>query len=150
MNQKFIEVHMNDMPISFNVNQIVGFVDHGLVMCYDEPGKATTIDETYGEIRRAIQDVGCSITCNDPRLDTKALTLEDFREMAGQPVWSVYDQEWFLVQGDFTFQGHEIFSVELHGIGGETLTVEAEDLIHRPLYRMKVIHEQAEQPSVSD
>ena len=149
MNQKFIEVHMDDMPVSFNVKHIVGYVEHGLIMVYDEPGKATTIDESYGEIRKLIQDAGCAISRKDPRIDPAALTLEDFREMIGQPVWSVYHQQWFFA-AEYTTCDHQIINVVLHDINGETMTVEAEDLIHQPMYRMKVLYEQSEQSSVCD
>ena len=128
---KFIEVHDKDTDIklSFNVDKITVFSDQTI----DTEREGFEVAESYEEIKQLIHDVGVLIHKADPRLNlTKPLTMDDLREMIGEPVWNSNTLKWELVwyYGD----AREIIFTRDCGADYE---YDADDLIKTPLYRMK-------------
>ena len=135
MYPKFIEIHeRTGDPTQINVEHIVAIVDNIITLSNNW---TTVTKESYTELSKLITDAGCNITRKDPRVDPEPLTVEDFREMAGQPVWDVSKQKWWLVY-EVTSNHNQIIGVTIHDVDYESIFVDAEDLIHYPLYRMKV------------
>lgn len=133
---KFIELHDNETksPISINVNNISDFhVDYDGQTAVDVGRDAYLVAEAYEEIKQLIHDVGVLIHKPDPRLNlTKPLTMDDLREMIGEPVWNSNTLKWELVwyYGDAK---EVIFTRDC----GADYEYDADDLIKFPLYRMK-------------
>ena len=136
MMSKFIELHDNETksPISINVNNIADFhVDYDGQTAVDVGRDAYLVAESYDEIKNLIKDAGVLIHKADPRLDTTTpLTLEDLKNMIGEPVWNSNTLKWELVwyYGD----AKEIIFTRDCGADYE---YDADDLIKFPLYRMK-------------
>lgn len=133
---KFIELHDNETksPISINVNNIADFhVDYDGQTAVDVGRDAYLVAEAYEEIKQLIHDVGVLIHKADPRLDmTKPLTMDDLREMIGEPVWNSNTLKWELVWY-FGDARKIIFTRDC----GADYEYDADDLIKFPLYRMK-------------
>ena len=132
MYPKFIEVHDTE-GVPFQVN-----VEHIVMIFEDRIGVSTgplfKVKESYAELSKLITDAGCNITRKDPRVDPEPLTMEDLKGMLGQPVWSVYHQQWFLAnECDETLGIIGLTNYKMEDVGMTTA-----DLIHYPLYRMKV------------
>lgn len=129
MMSKFIELHDGMQPISINVDSIEWFADETISMHNSE----IKVIESYEEIKQLILDAGVLIHKADPRLDTTIpLTLEDLKNMIGEPVWNSNTLKWELVwyYGD----AKEIIFTRDCGADYE---YNADDLIKTPLYRMR-------------
>ena len=132
MYPKFIEIHDRAGEASqINVEHIVAIVDNIITLSNNW---TTVTKESYAELSKLITDAGCNITRKDPRVDPEPLTMEDLKEMIGQPVWSVYHQQWFLAY-DYD---EKLAIICLINYKHQLKDLSAEDLIHHPLYRMKV------------
>ena len=60
--------------------------------------------ESYDDIKQLIHDSGILIHRADPRLDeTHSLTMEDLKEMIGEPVWNSNTGKWTLVRNYITY-----------------------------------------------
>ena len=130
MMSKFIEVHEkgNGMPISVNVENIVAFENGDIAL---QTVGVLKITETYDEIKQLILDAGVLIHKADPRLDTTTpLTLEDLKNMIGEPVWNSNALKWGLL----TKQDGSYF---LLYPTGQMWLFTVNDLIKFPLYRMR-------------
>lgn len=132
MYPKFIEVHWNTIPVSYNVEKITWFGDKFIyIVGQDIP---LDVDESYDEIKALIKDSGCLIHKGDPRLDTEhPLTMDDLRTMVGEPVWNSNNGEWMIVEG-FSDNGK---LVRFQLVGCTRKFVSKQELIKYPLYRMK-------------
>lgn len=101
----FIEVndYRDERLVSINVDTITNFfaneeggTDIELTTCQFCHAK-----ESYSELKTLIEGCGCSINKGDPRLDTsRPLTMDDIKEMVGQPVWNSNIGEWGLITKD--------------------------------------------------
>ena len=128
MMSKFIELHWHGQPASINVDSISIFKD---MEFKDISGREYSIDESYDEIKQLILDAGVLIHKADPRLDmTTPLTMEDLRDMEGEPVWNSNALKWGLL----TKQDGSYF---LLYPTGQMWVFTVNDLIKFPLYRMK-------------
>ena len=141
MYPKFIELHggVTGQTLSANVAHIVMFSDREIVLS-NEPmsrdGKAFNVTESYNDMKTLIKDCGCLIHKQDPRLDTTTpLTLDDLREMVGEPVWNSNNGRWYLVWLINEFDTDR--PVHLRYRDGVMLSMSADDLMKYPLYRMK-------------
>ncbi len=131
MMSKFIELHDGMQPISINVDSIEWFADETISMHNSE----IKVIESYEEIKQLIHDVGVLIHKPDPRLNlTKPLTMEDLRDMEGEPVWNSNTGIWYLVHRYVNNEKTIVWLVR-HDSQFELMT--ADDLIKFPLYRMK-------------
>ena len=136
MYPKFIEVHQQGKRISLNVENISVLVD-------DEDGtykgaiqiraldRTIGIDESYDELKALIFDAGGIIQKADPRLDNKPLTLDDLKGMIGEPVWNSNTRKWELV---WYCDDRWVHTRDC----GADFEYDEEDLLAKPLYRMKV------------
>lgn len=90
--------------------------------------------ESYDELKELIRSAGCHIEKGDTRLNqTKPLTMDDLKDMVGQPVWDSNRNVWYLFKA-FDEDGQANFT----DVFGNTAIAESEDaLIKYPLYRMK-------------
>lgn len=130
MMSKFIEVHGkgNGMPISVNVEHVVAFETGDIAL---QTVGILKIAESYDEIKQLILDAGVLIHKADPRLDTTTpLTLEDLKNMEGEPVWNSNALKWGLL----TKQDGSYF---LLYPTGQMWLFTVNDLIKFPLYRMR-------------
>ena len=124
---KFIELHDGMQPISINVDSIEWFADETISMHNSE----IKVIESYDEIKQLILDAGVLIHKADPRLDTTTpLTMEDLKNMIGEPVWNSNALKWGLL----TKQDGSYF---LLYPTGQMWLFTVNDLIKFPLYRMK-------------
>lgn len=90
------------------------------------------VSESYDDVKRMMHDVGCLIHKDDPRLDTTTpLTLDDLKNMIGEPVWNSNLLRWELVK-----QADDLY-VTTCGTGEYTSNYDERDLVKYPLYRMK-------------
>ena len=135
----FIEVHdkEDDILVSINIDCIANFFPKGdgdgaIINCRDCGGQITT--ETYDELKKLITNAGCHIEKGDPRLDqSKPLTMNDLKDMVGQPVWDSNRNVWYLFKA-FDEDGQAYFT----DVFGNTGIAENNDaLIKYPIYRMK-------------
>lgn len=139
MYPKFIELHDidNGSPFSINIDHLVEFFgdeEYALVRLTNEKWHCR---ETYDEVKALITDAGCLIKKADPRLDmTHPLTMDDLREMIGQPVWNSNSNEWMLV----VYVEDDLF-VQLRWKSGNSSEYYEDDLIKYPFYRMKVVND---------
>lgn len=141
-----IEVHSKTgTPATLNIDHIVGF-------CADHTGSVITTSgvkveqdfcsETYDEVKQLIFEAGCIITKADPRLDTThPLTMEDLKDMTGEPVWNSNNGEWYLVNCVDIYQFDEgeegQIAVCLASKAFSELLYNVDHLKMFPLYRMK-------------
>lgn len=93
--------------------------------------------ESYDELKKLITDSGCLIQMGDPRLDNKPLTIDNFKDLVGQPVYSINDNRWYIVHW-FDIEEHNYKCAYLYSDEGVQVWWDAEKLIAKPLYRMKV------------
>ena len=148
MNLRFIEVHdaATGGEESVHVAAIEGFftemVTEGVFVTHIDmvDGDCYQVQETYEKIKFLIEDCGCLIHKDDPRLDTThPLTTKDLMTMVSpEPVWNSNACEWGLVTKDPEWNGekHEGYYLRYHD--GSITRFDADDLIKYPLYRMKV------------
>lgn len=117
-----------------NVDNIV-VVSDNVIDC----GKDGTwyAEESYDELKKLIEDIGYQIHKPDPRLDNKPLTIDNFKDLVGQPVYSINDNRWYIVHW-FDIEEHDYKCAYLYSDEGVQVWWDAEKLIAKPLYRMKV------------
>ena len=139
MMSKFIELHDNETksPISINVNNIADYhVDYDGQTAVDVGRDAYLVAESYDEIKNLIKDAGVLIHKSDPRLDTTTpLTLEDLKNMIGEPVWNSNNNQWLIMAHYLDTKENPIAG--LYNKNGYLVEFTADDLIRTPLYRMK-------------
>ena len=133
MMSKFIELHFPiEGKVFFNVEDILCFFtrdDYTIIRAKD--GNCYAVTEFYDEVKALIKDAGVLIHKADPRLDTTTpLTLEDLKNMIGEPVWNSNALKWGLL----TKQDGSYF---LLYPTGQMWLFTVNDLIKFPLYRMK-------------
>lgn len=132
MMSKFIELHWHGEPASINVDSISIFKD---MEFKDISGREYSIDESYDEVKAIIKDAGVLIHKADPRLNlTKPLTMNDLREMIGEPVWNSNNGKWYLM-----LKVRDDLDPELAVVQDSDAKIEVfspEELIKFPLYRM--------------
>ena len=135
---KFIELHAKDDKalLSINIENIVGFgVDDSTVVIRTIDKGGWFVAESYDEIKQLIHDVGVLIHKPDPRLNlTKPLTMEDLRDMEGEPVWNSNTGIWYLVHRYVNNEKTIVWAVLPDG---QFKVMTADDLIKFPLYRMR-------------
>ena len=130
---KFIELHDKDtdMKMSFNVDNITVFCDQVI----ETEREGFEVAESYEEIKQLIHDVGVLIHKPDPRLNlTKPLTMDDLRNMIGEPIWNSNNGKWYLM-----LKVREDLDPELAVVQDSDAKIEVfspEELIKFPLYRM--------------
>lgn len=135
MMSKFIELHfLIEGKVSFDVENIICFFskDNNTIIRAKD-GNCYAITESYDEVKTLIQDAGILIHKADPRLNLiKPLTLDDLKNMEGEPVWNSNTLKWELVwyYGDAK---EVIFTRDC----GADYEYNADDLIKTPLYRMR-------------
>ena len=133
MYPKFIEIHdWSGNTAQVNVAHIVAILENQITL----DTESIKVKESYAELSKLITDAGCNITRKDPRVDPEPLTMEDLKEMIGQPVWCVYNQKWLLVTKYNHIEDYE--TVQMFDCEDNVCEADVEDLIHHPLYRMKV------------
>lgn len=119
-----------------NVDQIVFLEDHIVWVthsdCDENPGMIT-VEETYDELTELIRSAGCHIEKEDPRLDSvKPLTMEELRQMYGEPVWNSNTRRWYLVMDD-----PDEVTVCIMDNKDNVEVYNEDKLTANPLYRMK-------------
>ena len=130
MYPKFIELHWNTIPVSYNVENISWFGDKFIYIVGQDI--SLDVDESYDEIKALITDSGCLIHKADPRLDTEhPLTMDDLMTMVGEPVWNSNLNVWLLMKGCSDMY------VDLLWTSGNTSSWDEKELESSPLYRMK-------------
>ena len=130
MTPKFIEVHAGEIFTSINIDHIIWFRDHNLALL--DVDNLYIVTETYDELKALILDAGYFIQQTDPRLDAeKPLTLDDLKDMVGEPVWDSNLRKWWLVSA-----WDENFVVLRDSEAGVAVYI-GDKLIAKPLYRMK-------------
>jgi len=135
MYPKFIELHWNTIPLSYNVENISWFGDK--FICIVGQDKALDVDESYDELKALITDCGCLIRKADPRLDTEhPLTMDDLMTMVGEPVWNSNSRNWMLVKDH---DGKTVWF--LSWLTKHVHPWQEDDLKKFPLYRMKRLRE---------
>ena len=132
----FIEVHDEGEPLSININSIAIIIDNSVMV--ENPLRWQPVDETYEQLKELIESSGCLINTGDPRLDNKPLTIDDLRNMIGEPVWSPNAKCWCLVYDDCSDDPKNLKLLNRHGL---IIGVTEEGLIKFPMYRMKVTDE---------
>ena len=131
MYPKFIEVHEKGNAISVNIEHLVAFSNHIFHLSSNAESNYRC-DESYDELKALITDCGCLIHKADPRLDmTHPLTLEDLRDMVGEPVWNSNVNVWMLVK-DVTDTW-----VKMLWTSGNVSEYTEDELISYPVYRMR-------------
>ena len=131
---KFIELHDKDtdMKMSFNVDNVTVFCEQVI----ETEREGFEVAESYEEIKQLIHDVGVLIHKPDPRLDmTTPLTMEDLRDMEGEPVWNSNNGKWYLM-----LKVRDDLDPKLAVVQDSDAKIEVfspEELIKFPLYRMK-------------
>ena len=131
---KFIELHTkkDSLPVSVNVENIVAFENGDIAL--REIG-IIKVTESYDEVKTLIKDAGVLIHKADPRLDmTTPLTMEDLRDMEGEPVWNSNTGIWYLVHRCVNNEKIIVWAVLPDG---QFKVMTADDLIKFPLYRMR-------------
>lgn len=130
----FIEVHTEDnLRMGVNIDCLVYFGDK---IIWTSDCNGFPVQESYDDIKQLIRDCGCLINKADPRLDTsKPLTMEDLKDMIGQPVWNSNTGQWMLVCRIDVVAGEDFaVLVESDGIGYDFGDAK---LKAKPMYRMK-------------
>lgn len=136
----FIEVHdiEEGYPILMNIDSIANAITvkyecgtGTAINCRDCGGQVTK--ESYDEVKKLIEDAGCSINKGDPRIDTKhRLTMDQIRKMLGEPVWNSNLGSWALVH----YYDPDRDQILLLNSAGKIYVMDEEELIRYPLYRM--------------
>ena len=137
MMSKFIEVHEKETGdiFSVNVDHIISFGKEGIILTGVPRAYALATAESYDEINQLIHDAGVLIHKADPRLDTTTpLTMEDLKDMEGEPVWNSNTLKWMIVHRYGEGDKKSIVWLVRHDSQFELMT--ADDLIKTPLYRM--------------
>ena len=137
MMSKFIEVHFPiEDKVFFNVEDILCFFtrdDDTIIRAKD--GNCYAVTEFYDEVKALIKDAGVLIHKPDPRLNlTTPLTMDDLREMIGEPIWNSNNGKWYLM-----LKVREDLDPELAVVQDSDAKIEVfspEELIKFPLYRM--------------
>lgn len=141
MMSKFIELHDNETksPISINVNNIADFhVDYDGQTAVDVGRDAYLVAEIYDEVKALIKDAGVLIHKADPRLNLiKPLTMEDLKDMEGEPVWNSNTLKWMIVHRFVEAEGDLAPIVWFVRDDGQFTNMVVDDLIKFPLYRMR-------------
>ena len=144
----FIEVtrskDFEDWKSLVNIDQIIFLEDYTVWVthsdCNENPGMIS-VEETYEELKDLIISAGCHIEKADPRLDiTHHLTMEELRNMVGEPVWNSNTNTWLLVyDGDWGYEPDpdRVCVRVVNRYGCKDIWLSEEDLIAKPLYRMK-------------
>ena len=130
----FITVHDNDNgePFLVNIDHIVSIGKEGMILTGVPTDIALATVESFDELKQLVADAGCHIEKADPRLNTaKPLTMEELRQMVGEPVWNSNTRSWGLVC-DYYDE-----TVAIKPPRGASYDYDADDLIKFPLYRMK-------------
>lgn len=135
---KFIVLHFPiEGEVSFNVEDILCFFardDDTIIRAKD--GNCYAVTESYDEVKALIKDAGVLIHKPDPRLNlTKPLTMDDLREMIGEPVWNSNNGKWYLmlkVREDLD----PVLAV-MQDYDAKIDVFNPDELIKFPLYRMK-------------
>ena len=131
---KFIELHTkkDSLPVSVNVENVVAFENGDMAL--REIG-IIKVTESYDEVKALIKDAGVLIHKADPRLNlTTPLTMDDLREMIGEPVWNSNNGKWYLM-----LKVRDDLDPELAVVQDSDAKIEVfspEELIKFPLYRM--------------
>ena len=132
MEPKFIELHDGSEPLSINVELVEWFADGTISMTNCEH----RVMESYDDIKQLIKDSGILIHRADPRLDeTHPLTMEDLKDMIGEPVWNSNLLRWELVK-----EAGDLY-ITTCGTGQYDSLYDENDLIKTPLYRMRRFNE---------
>ena len=130
----FITVHDNDNgePFLVNIDHIVSIGKEGMILTGVPTAIALATVESFDELKQLVADAGCHIEKADPRLNTaKPLTMDELRQMVGEPVWNSNTRSWGLVC-DYYDE-----TVAIKPPRGASYDYDADDLIKFPLYRMK-------------
>ena len=130
----FITVHDNDNgePFLVNIDHIVSIGKEGMILTGVPTAIALATVESFDELKQLVADAGCHIEKADPRLNTKQpLTMDELRQMVGEPVWNSNTRSWGLVC-DYYDE-----TVAIKPPRGASYDYDADDLIKFPLYRMK-------------
>ena len=94
-----------------------------------------------GLVKKLIEDAGALINKGDPRIDTQyRLTMQDLQGMIGEPVWNSNTNTWLLVyDGDWAYapDPDRVCVRVVNRYGCKDIWLSEEDLIAKPLYRMK-------------
>ena len=138
MMSKFIELHFPiEDKVFFNVEDILCFFtrdDDTIIRAKD--GNCYAVTESYDEVKVLIKDAGVLIHKPDPRLNlTTPLTMDDLREMIGEPVWNSNNGKWYLmlkVREDLD----PVLAV-MQDYDAKIDVFNPDELIKFPLYRMK-------------
>ena len=130
----FITVHDNENgePFLVNIDHIVSVGKEGMILTGVPTDIALATVESFDELKQLVADAGCHIEKADPRLNTaKPLTMEELRQMVGEPVWNSNTRSWGLVC-DYYDE-----TVAIKPPRGASYDYDADDLVKFPLYRMK-------------
>jgi len=130
----FIEVHspFTDERMMMNIETIrLITVDKGVTNIYQNGISVEDVKESYDEVKKLIEDSGCLIQMGDPRLDNHPLTIDQLKDMIGEPVWDSNKQAWGLVCDQFDGL------VRIRGYKSASYDYNADDLIRFPVYQMK-------------
>ena len=131
MYPKFIEVHEKGNAISVNIEHLVAFSNR-IFHLSNNAESNYRCDESYDELKALITDCGCLIHKSDPRLDmSRPLTLDDLKDMVGEPVWNSNINVWMLVK-DVTDTW-----VKMLWTSGNISEYTEDELIKYPVYRMR-------------
>ena len=138
MMSKFIKLHFPiEGKVSFNVEDILCFFerdDDTIIRAKD--GNCYAVTESYEELKQLIHDAGCLIHKPDPRLNlTSPVTMDDLREMIGEPVWNSNNNQWLIMAHYLDTKENPIAG--LYNKNGYLVEFTADDLIRTPLYCMK-------------
>lgn len=134
MEPKFIELHDRETGdlFSINIQHIVSCGKEGVILTGIPTDIALATVESYDEIKQLIKDSGILIHRADPRLDTTTpLTMEDLKEMIGEPVWNSNLLRWELVK-----RADDLY-ITTCSTGQYDSHYDEGDLIKTPLYRMR-------------
>ena len=134
---KFIVLHFPiEGEVSFNVEDIICFFtkdDYTFIRAKDT--NLYSVTESYDEVKALIKDAGVLIHKPDSRLNlTTPLTMDDLREMIGEPVWNSNNGKWYLM-----LKVRDDLDPELAVVQDSDAKIEVfspEELIKFPLYRM--------------
>lgn len=130
----FITVHDNDNgdPFLVNIDHIISIGKEGMILTGVPAAIALATTESFDELKQLVSDAGCHIEKADPRLNTaKPLTMDELRQMVGEPVWNSNTRSWGLVC-DYYDE-----TVAIKPPRGASYDYDADDLVKFPLYRMK-------------
>ena len=143
----FIQVTNGVLEALVNIDQIKfvcphpAFLANAEIHFADRTDQPMITEESYEDVEKLIRDSGSSITRPDPRIDTQhRLTMQDLQEMIGEPVWNSNTNTWLLVyDGDWGYgpDPDRVCVRVVNRYGCKDIWLSEEDLIAKPLYRMK-------------